>query len=43
LSHDTFPHSTLVIREKKRKEKEILNNDLAILLSYDSLYSPMGA
>jgi len=23
-------------KEKKRKEKEILNNDLAILLSYDN-------
>jgi len=33
LSHDIFPCSTLVI--KKRKEKEILNNDLAVLPSHD--------
>ena len=36
LSHDIFPCSTLVIKEKKRKEKEILNNDLAILPSHDN-------
>ena len=33
LSHDIFPCFTLVIKEKKRKE--ILNNNLAILLSHD--------
>jgi len=37
LSHDIFPCSTLVIKEKKRKGKEILNNDLAILPSHDRL------
>jgi len=30
-----FPCSTLVIKEKKRKGKEILNNDLAVLPSHD--------
>jgi len=38
LSHDIFPHFTLVIKEKKIKEKkrkEILNNNLAVLPSYD--------
>ena len=33
MSHDIFPCFTLVIKEKKRKE--ILNNNLAILLSHD--------
>jgi len=33
LSHDIFPCFTLVRKEKKRKE--ILNNNLAILLSHD--------
>ena len=37
LSHDIFPHFTLVIKEKKRKE--ILNNDLAVLPSYDNWLS----
>ena len=35
LSHNIFPPSVLVIKEKKRKRKEILNNDLAILPSHD--------
>ena len=39
-----FP--TLVIKKRKRKRKEILNNDLAVLLSYDNIgiynrYSPI--
>jgi len=35
-----FPHSILVIKEKKRKRKEKLNNDLAVLPSHDtSVYS----
>jgi len=32
-----FPCSTLVIKEKKRKRKEILNNNLAILPSHDNM------
>ena len=32
-----FLCSTLVIKEKKRKGKEILNNDLAILPSHDKM------
>jgi len=37
MSHDIFPCFTLVIKEKKRKEKEILNNDLAVLPSHDTM------
>ena len=42
LSRDIFPHSTLVIKEKKRKGKEILNNDLAILPSHNTGIFPKG-
>jgi len=35
LWHDTFPHFLYVVSPKEKKKKRNINNDLAILPSYD--------